>query len=593
MKARVKAEIAERARSNARVVLPVIALIYIILGVVYLIAPPLRPGGVFAALNLYFGTALAVLWLTTRRIPTRYVHLVNGAATICALGNALGFVILTGDPVQSVVLVVTLLGAAYLLLNVWSTAILTGLSLAIWFWLARDFPQAAFTHWAINLVITGIVALTITWSRVRLEQVLAMETHEARDARDQVAAQAAKLERQADALVLARDTALSATKAKSQFLANMSHEIRTPLNAVVGLSNLLLDSKLGADQREHAELLKSSAHLLLGIVNDILDFSRIEAGKLSLEPEPFDLTATVETLCTTFSMRAAQKGLQLEHVLASDVPNALLGDSGRLRQILSNLLDNAIKFSRQGEVTLEITRDAGDDTWALLRFAVRDTGPGIPADKLSHLFQAFSQVDASVTREFGGTGLGLAISKELADLMGGDIGVETVTGRGSVFWFTARMQLQTAPPTTQSEHSTPPPTDAAPPRSDQPAHAERILVVEDNRVNQLVAVGLLRKLGYQSDVVDNGKLAMDALQSGTYQLVIMDVQMPVMDGFEATRKIRAGGPLIPDPAIPIIAMTAHAMTGDREKCLAAGMNDYVTKPVEADTLADVLSRWLS
>ncbi len=382
----------------------------------------------------------------------------------------------------------------------------------------------------------------------------------------------------------AKEAAEKANRTKSQFLANMSHEIRTPMNGILGMTDLLLETPLTDTQRRYSEIIRRSGESLLGIINDILDLSRIESGKLELDSISFDPRRTVEELAELFSERARSKGLGFVCRAAPDVPHPLLGDPGRLRQILVNLVSNAIKFTERGEVVLRMSLDRREEGAAWLRFSVHDTGIGIAPDAQKKIFRFFVQADGSTTRKYGGTGLGLAISQQLAVMMGGEIELESDPGKGSEFRFRARFLLDP-----EAESGEPVPS-AAKNGAMEPARIPEasVLLVEDNPVNLEVTRNMLELLGCRPDLAVNGQEAVGAVSRKSYDLVLMDCHMPVMDGYAATRAIRNRE----TSRTTIVALTANALVGDKDRCLSAGMDDYLSKPFKLQQLREVLVRWL-
>jgi signal transduction histidine kinase len=383
---------------------------------------------------------------------------------------------------------------------------------------------------------------------------------------------------------------LAANSTKSEFLANMSHEIRTPLNGIIGMTNLALDTRLTAEQSEYLEIVKLSADALLNVIGDILDFSKVEAGKMELEEIVFSPADCIEGVLKTMTFQAKEKGLELVCDIGTEVPHAVRGDPGRLRQVLLNLVGNAIKFTDEGAVGLKVVADLIEENALVLHFIVSDSGIGIAPEKLDMIFDSFNQADASTTRHYGGTGLGLTISRYLARMMSGRLWVESELGIGSRFHFTVRLiteknsvsMAETLPVPFMTHHS--------PVGKSDFSKSLRVLLAEDNRVNQKIAIRLLEKRGHHAVLAVNGKEALEALAQGSFDLVLMDVHMPDMDGLEATIAIREKEKST-GLHQPVVAMTALAMKGDRERCLAAGMDGYLSKPIDLKQLDAVLAAY--
>jgi len=395
-----------------------------------------------------------------------------------------------------------------------------------------------------------------------------------------------------------RQKAETANQAKSEFIANISHELRTPMNGILGMAQLILNTPLSEKQSQQLNILYDSGKTLLHIINELLDLTKIEAGKMELETIPFDLLQTIEGAVAILRNRAQEKGLTLEIQAGDNIPQQVVGDNTRLGQIVRNLMANAIKFTNKGGIFVQVMLDKIVDGNAVLTIAVIDTGIGIPPNEVANLFNKFHQVDASTSRKYGGTGLGLFICRQFVELMGGKIGVETAPGKGCKFWFTLTLPIVEVPTISLPSSTSPPKLPQkvskvpVPKSTSAPMPDVRILLVEDDKINQIVAQMTLEEFGYQLDIANDGQEAVDMTANQHYNLVLMDVHMPVLDGYAATQRIRQREQNT-DTHLPIIAMTADVISSDLEACLEVGMDDALTKPIVKGVIEQMLNKWLA
>jgi signal transduction histidine kinase len=513
-----------------------------------------------ADLALVFLHLDIVVWLVNLR-HLEQVHLFFACLLLVRVADQVGYGFRRATYFSHVIV------AAYLLY-----------SLGVWHWRPAEaaWPDRLTIAATMYLLGTYLALTGFVYERLRGRMRRAMQT--ARTLVTSLEQKTVALESQAEQLAAASRRAEEANVAKAQFLATISHEIRTPMNGVLGTTELLLDTPLMPSQRRLVETAHLSATALLTLIDDVLDLSRMQASKLTLNPTTFELRALVNDAVDLMATTARDKPIDFGCALSPDLPERVEGDPVRLRQVLVNLLHNAVKFTERGRITLEVRERGAADGAVRVRFEVRDTGIGIAADQFDSVFDAFTQVDASSTRKHGGSGLGLAIVKEIADLMGGEVGVDSRVDEGSTFWFEVPLRL-VAPRSTEPERGG---------AGDVPS--ARILVAEDDAVSQLVVATMLKKMGCAVDVVADGEAAARSAASVHYDLILMDCHMPGIDGFAATQRIRSdvGGR---SARTPIVALTADALAGDRERCLEAGMDDYMTKPVAAAQLAGTIRRW--
>jgi signal transduction histidine kinase/ActR/RegA family two-component response regulator len=570
-----------------RPVLMGLTVLYLIFAISHKLVLPKDIADLMVAVAFGSSVVCGILrWVLKREfLPVQHAHLLGTGVAAIMLGNSAIHFLLTGDWLQTTNFLLIVIGIACLFLSRLWFGLVCMMAIGSWALVAWVLPPSpALLHFGFAFVTTFFLAIIIFLIRVRnFRRLEAFRLLDEKQKRDLAAAleitktSNEALEHNNRQLAEARDAAEVASRIKSEFLANMSHEIRTPLNAIIGLADLMLQNELPDDQGENIAMIQTSGIHLLDILNNILDFAKIEAERLELEYAPFSVHEQVVAVYDILQIGARKKNLKFRYEVADDVPKALIGDAVRIRQVLLNLVGNAIKFTHEGEVDIAVHCVTQTSQQATLHFVVRDTGIGLSADEKTRIFEAFSQADSSTTREYGGTGLGLSISVRLIEAMNGRFWVESEKGRGSIFQFEVSFDMADALAEAVAIHV------------DQKIYPLKILLAEDNVVNQRVAIRMLEKEGHVVRVVGDGQQALLALSEEQFDVLLTDIQMPEMDGVELAQKIRAsekeGG-----PRQKIIALTAHASEEDRQLCIASGMDDYLTKPIRRRDLMVVLQQ---